>query len=57
MPEPIISGMDYPDHVVRGVMVCGDCGKPVKLAAGGVSACKNPQCIRNKPENDERATR
>jgi len=49
MPEPIISGMDKPDHVVRGVMVCGGCGKALKLGAGGVTACKNPECIRNKP--------
>jgi hypothetical protein len=49
MIEPIICGMDKPDHVVGGVMVCGDCGKPVKLSAGGVSACKNPECVRNKP--------
>ena len=24
-------------------------GKPLKLGAGGVSACKNPACVRNKP--------
>jgi hypothetical protein len=49
--QPIICGMDYPDRVIRGVMVCGDCGKPLKLGAGGVSACKNPECGRNKPES------
>src|ERR1700677_1719896 len=48
-PEPIISGMDKPDYVLGGVMRCGDCGKPVKLGVGGVSACKNPECVRNKP--------
>jgi hypothetical protein len=47
--EPIISGMNKPNPVVNGVMLCGDCGKPLKLGAGGVSACKNPVCVRNKP--------
>jgi hypothetical protein len=41
--------MGKPNHVVAGVMVCGDCGKPVKLGVGGVSSCKNPECVGNKP--------
>jgi hypothetical protein len=47
--KPIIAGMDKPDHVFNGVTLCGDCGRPLKLGAGGVSACKNPACVRNKP--------
>jgi hypothetical protein len=52
MREPIIRGMYKPDHVVGGVMRCGDCGKPLKLGFGGVASCKNPDCVRNKPRQD-----
>jgi hypothetical protein len=34
--KPIIPGMNKPDHVFSGVMLCGDCGKPLRLGAGGV---------------------
>ena len=53
MTEPITSGMDKPDQVVKGVMVCGDCRKPVRLGAGGVASCKNTECVRNKPASDK----
>jgi hypothetical protein len=53
MTEPIISGMDKPDQVVKGVMRCGDCGTPLRLGAGGVASCKNPECVRNKPASDK----
>ena len=33
-------------------MVCGDCGKPIKVGAGGEASCKNPKCVRNKPKQD-----
>jgi len=52
-PEPIISGMDKPDHVVRGVTRCGDCGTPLRLGSGGVASCKNPECVRNKPASSK----
>jgi hypothetical protein len=48
MPEPIISCMDKPDYVVRGVMRCGDCGTPLRLGVDGWAPCKNHECIRNK---------
>jgi hypothetical protein len=51
--KPIICGMDNPDHVVSGVMRCGDCGKPLRLGSGGVASCKNPECVRNKPASDK----
>jgi hypothetical protein len=47
--HPIISGMNKPDYVLGGETRCGDCGKPVKVGVRGVTACKNPQCLRNKP--------
>ena len=47
--EPIIPGMNKPNHVFNGVMLCGDCGRPLKVGVGGISACKNPTCARNKP--------
>jgi hypothetical protein len=45
-PEPMISGMDKPDYVLGGVLRCGDCGKPVKLA---LVACR---LARNKRKQD-----
>jgi hypothetical protein len=51
--EPIIAGMDKPNRVFNGVTLCGDCGKPLKVGAGGVSACKNPTCVRNKPVSNK----
>jgi hypothetical protein len=45
----IIPGMNKPNRVFNGVMMCGDCGRPLKHGAGVVSPCKNPACARNKP--------
>jgi hypothetical protein len=47
--EPIIPGMNKPNRVFNGLTLCGDCGRPLKVSVGGVSACKNPACVRNKP--------
>jgi hypothetical protein len=44
--------MDKPDRMVKGAMVCGDCGNFLKLGTGGVASCKNPECVRNKPASD-----
>jgi hypothetical protein len=32
--EPIIPGMDKPNHVFNGVMLCGDCGRPLTHVYG-----------------------
>jgi hypothetical protein len=55
MPEPIISGMDKPDYVVRGVMRSGDCGTPLRLGVDGWAPCENPGCIRNKLASNKSA--
>src|ERR1700755_945131 len=31
--RPIIPSMNKPNHVFNGVMMCGDCGRPLQLGA------------------------
>jgi hypothetical protein len=48
MAEHVVLGMDKPDRVVKGVMRCGNCDKPLRLGGGGAPACKNAECVRNR---------